>query len=100
MTLSLEHIRSQISTGNVLEELFSDFTSRCVVLLRFTIKPTRSERGYRSYPAVREMELTFAQSHWDALKASSALKAKVREVAQGERPYAEEVLFELLSGRR
>lgn len=55
--------------------------------------------GMYSYPSIREMELTFALSHWDTLKASTALKEKALEVANGSRPYAGEVLFELLSGR-
>ena len=43
------------------------------------------------------MELEFALSNWNTLKASNALQDKLEEVVQGERPHAKEILFALLA---
>jgi hypothetical protein len=74
---ALRHIESQITISNILEELFSSFTSR--------------------YPAVRSAQLAFALQHWNSLKSSPQLREKMAQVARGELRHAGELLVELLA---
>ncbi|KII83733.1 hypothetical protein PLICRDRAFT_439586 [Plicaturopsis crispa FD-325 SS-3] len=53
--LAKAEIKSQISEDNIVEEVFSKFTSRHV--------------------EIREMELEFLFKHWDTMKSSAALRS-------------------------
>jgi len=73
-TLSFEAIRSRLSARNIVQEVFSRFTSR--------------------YERVRELEITFMRSHYSEL--GDALSSITDRLVQGDFPYAGEVLKTLL----
>ncbi|KZT65972.1 hypothetical protein DAEQUDRAFT_730896 [Daedalea quercina L-15889] len=73
-TLAFEAIRSRLSAKNIVQEVFSRFTSR--------------------YERVRELEIAFMRSHYSEL--GGALSSITDRLVQGEFPYAAEVLKTLL----
>ncbi|KAJ7461372.1 hypothetical protein B0H11DRAFT_1923644 [Mycena galericulata] len=74
-TLALAHISSRLSEDNILEEVFSSFTS--------------------VYPAFQELEVGVLTSNFSE-KASEGLKEITKKICKGEKPYCAETLFLLL----
>ncbi|KIP11682.1 hypothetical protein PHLGIDRAFT_114266 [Phlebiopsis gigantea 11061_1 CR5-6] len=73
---ALDHLVGQLSTETYLHELFSAFTSR--------------------YDEVRKHEMLAVVKHWDELKGSKALQAKMQDVVSGKLPHAGQILADLL----
>lgn len=92
---ALDHLAAQLSMQTYLHELFSPFTARCVCALRARSAPA-DKRGPRRYDEVRRLEMLAVVKHWDELKSSAALKAKMIDVASGRLPHASHVLGDLL----
>ncbi|KAI0728227.1 hypothetical protein C8Q72DRAFT_384626 [Fomitopsis betulina] len=72
--LAFDAIQSRLSPKNIVQEVFSRFTSR--------------------YEKVRELEIAFMRSHYSDL--GNALSSITDRLVQGEFPYAAEVLKTLL----
>ncbi|KAJ7323668.1 hypothetical protein DFH08DRAFT_887579 [Mycena albidolilacea] len=75
-TLALASISSRLSEGNILEEVFSSFTS--------------------VYPVIQELEVGVLTSNFSE-KASTGLKEMTEKLCQGEKPYCAEILFKIIS---
>ncbi|KAK7064976.1 hypothetical protein R3P38DRAFT_2827338 [Favolaschia claudopus] len=73
--LALESISSRLSEHNILQEVFSSFTS--------------------TYPVIQELEVRFLTSNFSE-KASEGLKEMTEKICQGEKPYCAETLFKIL----
>ncbi|KAH7902793.1 hypothetical protein BJ138DRAFT_277462 [Hygrophoropsis aurantiaca] len=78
--LSLASIRSNLSKHNILDEVFSHFTSR--------------------YSAVLDMELGLLAEHAQKLEVVQALPGKLRAVASGALPHSHEALFSVMQRMR
>ena len=78
----------------MIRELFSKFTSRCVMScadwISINMKATRHD-------AVREVELQFLFNHWDELKRSEELSKMMSAVADGSMPHAGRLLTMLMA---
>jgi len=72
-TKALDNIKSQLTIDNVIEELFSRFTSW--------------------FPKVRDMELEFLFDRWADIRDSSSLSTKADEISRGALPHAGPVLL-------
>ncbi|KAH7905856.1 hypothetical protein BJ138DRAFT_1130270 [Hygrophoropsis aurantiaca] len=75
-SLSLESIRSSLSKHNILDEVFSPFTSR--------------------YPEVLDTELALLGENAHEPEVVQALPGKIRAVASGALPHSYEVLFSVM----
>ncbi|KAK7008050.1 hypothetical protein R3P38DRAFT_3027160 [Favolaschia claudopus] len=73
--LALESISSRLTERNILQEVFSSFTS--------------------TYPVIQELEVRFLTSNFSE-KASEGLKEMTEKICQGEKPYCAETLFRIL----
>ncbi|KAH9843175.1 uncharacterized protein C8Q71DRAFT_736244 [Rhodofomes roseus] len=69
-------LRRQLSETNIIDELFSPFTSR--------------------HAPVREMEVALLVQRWNKLTKDSAFEHKLEEMARGERPYAASLVMHIL----
>ncbi|CCL99841.1 uncharacterized protein FIBRA_01865 [Fibroporia radiculosa] len=76
-TLAFDAIRLQLSTKNIVREVFSKFTSR--------------------YEKVRELEIAYLRSHY--AEVEDTLSTVMDRLVQGEFPYAGEVLKTLLNSK-
>ncbi|KAJ7083876.1 hypothetical protein C8R44DRAFT_52725 [Mycena epipterygia] len=70
--LALAAISARLSEDNILEEVFSSFTSR--------------------YPAIQELEVGVLTSNFSD-KAAEGLKEMTQKICDGEKPYCAETLF-------
>ncbi|KAJ7083874.1 hypothetical protein C8R44DRAFT_903564 [Mycena epipterygia] len=70
--LALAAISARLSEGNILEEMFSSFTS--------------------VYPVIQELEVGVLTSNFSE-KASEGLKDMTQKICDGEKPYSAETLF-------
>ncbi|KAH9943907.1 hypothetical protein B0H21DRAFT_747540 [Amylocystis lapponica] len=69
---AIKYLQSRLSVGNILEEVFSVFTSR--------------------YEEVQKMEFAVMMQHWDNLRGTSALSAWLARITSGDYPHASWVL--------
>lgn len=70
---ALNTIKSQLSVSNIIDELFSKFTSW--------------------FPSIRDIELEFLFDHWNEVRDSPALAAKAEEISLGAHPHAAPILL-------
>lgn len=74
--LALSAIRSQISQDNIIEEIFSKFTSR--------------------YPGVQMVELAFLSDHIRSVPVKLSLRNVMKRVVRGELPHAAGILTAII----
>jgi len=75
--LSLSHIQSQLSIDNVIQEVFTPFTSR--------------------YKTIRTVELAFIFDHWEELKNSQQLHEVLDNIIRGDLLHCKDVLAAILA---
>ncbi|KAJ7660832.1 hypothetical protein DFH06DRAFT_1193409 [Mycena polygramma] len=73
--LALASISSRLSESNILEEVFSSFTS--------------------VYPVIQELEVGVLTSNFSD-KAAEGLKEMTQKICDGEKPYCAETLFKII----
>jgi len=73
--LAFKSIRAGLSKNNILNEAFSEFTSR--------------------YPPILEMEVNILSEHFNSPEVSKAFPAKFRSMAEGKLPYPSSILTSL-----
>ncbi|GBE77443.1 hypothetical protein SCP_0103180 [Sparassis crispa] len=74
---ALLHLESQLSPQNILDEIFSEFTSH--------------------YEEVRKIELAAVVKWWAQVQKQPALITKMEEVASGKLPHAGKIMIEIWS---
>ncbi|KAJ7159562.1 hypothetical protein C8R46DRAFT_1001806 [Mycena filopes] len=72
---ALQYIRTRLSEENILQEVFSSFTSM--------------------YPTVQTLEVEFLTSNFTP-KATQGLKDMTREICEGQKPHCADTLFLIL----
>lgn len=73
--LALDHLRSRLTVTNIVEEIFSKFTSQ--------------------YEEAMKIELEVLARNWDKIKGTPRFEQKVHEVAIGKHPHAGQVVVKI-----
>jgi hypothetical protein len=94
--LSFQAIRAGLSEANILEEVFSRFTSKCVhpfIRMRGAADEPRCR-----YPPVLEMQVDIlCAQHYGAPAVSNAFARMMGPVADGELPHSAAVLASIFA---
>lgn len=89
--LAFKSIRTGLSKSNILDEAFSEFTSRWVILKWCR----RDAQIFLRYPPILEMEVNILSEHFNSPEVLKAFPAKFKSVAEGKLPHSSTILTSL-----